>query len=223
MGIKMALSKKDLEEKVKEKVSPLLEETMERSWGITIPQIESDISDQLTKPHFQIYVPAGTDFQQAKQQFKTEFIKSELKLHRGNVSNLAKTLGIDRRSIHRAIKSLEINLEEVRNATITPEDYQRQFVDQTIRSTLDKYRELIQPQKMERLYGEVSKLSRNIAQVLPHPDLTLDEAEREFERQFLQQALQENNFEIGKTAKRIRIRAETLYRKIKKLGIKKLV
>ena len=46
--------KKDLEETLKEKVVPLLEETMEKHWGITIPQLEEDISDQLRKPHLQM-------------------------------------------------------------------------------------------------------------------------------------------------------------------------
>ena len=72
---------------------------------------------------------------------------------------------------------------------------------------------------MEQMYGEVPRLSRNIAKVLPHQELTWKEAEHEFEKQFLVHALEDNDREISKTARKIEIRTETLYRKIKKLGI----
>ncbi|MFH1683181.1 MAG: helix-turn-helix domain-containing protein, partial [Candidatus Woesearchaeota archaeon] len=99
--------------------------------------------------------------------------------------------------------------------------YREELVDFTIRSTLDQYREILQPKKMEQLYEEIPKLSRNIARFLPHEDLTWKEAESEFEKQFLEQALQDNNWNVGDTAKKIKIRAETLSRKIKKLALKK--
>jgi len=63
-------------------------------------------------------------------------------------------------------------------------------------------------------------LSRNIAKVLPHQELSWKEAEKEFEKQFLKHALEDNDSDVTKTAKKIEIRTETLYRKIKKLGIK---
>ena len=107
--------KKDLEDTIKDKVSPLLEETMERSWGITIPQIESDITDMLKNPPLQIYVPMNLTFQEAKKLFRSEFIKKELGLHQGNISQLAKTLDVDRRSVHRAIKDLDIDMEKIRH------------------------------------------------------------------------------------------------------------
>ena len=213
------MTKKNLEETIKEKVSPMLEETMEKSWGITIPKIEEDIADKLLRPQLHVYVSPNTTFKKAKKLFKAEFIKNELKLHQGNISHLAKTLGIDRRSVHRAIKDLEINIEEIRLEQTSPEEQKEEFVDQTIRSTLDRYKEIIQPQKMEQMYGELSRLSRNIARVLPHQDLSWKEAETEFEKQFLGHALEDNHHDISKTARKVEIRVETLYRKIKKLGI----
>ena len=211
---------KDLESAIKEKVSPLLEETMEKSLGITIPKLESDISDKLKKPQLQIYVPFHLPFQEAKRFFKAEFIKKELQFHLGNISHLAKTVGLDRRSIHRAIKDLEINVEEVHHEEESKEKYQQNLIDQTIRKSLDEYKEIIQPQKMEKMYEQVPELSRNIAKFLPYQELTWKEAEGEFEKQFLEHSLQENQGNVAQTAKQINIRAETLHRKIKKLGIK---
>jgi len=211
--------KKGLEETIKEKVTPLIEESMEKHWGITIPKIESDISDKLKNPQLNIYVPANYDFAKAKQFFKTEFLKTEIRLHQGNISQLSKFLKIDRRSIHRAIKELKIDLDQLRGDVKSKEEYKQDAVDKVIRSTLDQYKEIIQPQKMEKMYQEVSSLSRNIAKFLPLEELTWKEAEREFEKQFLGQALKENNWNVSQTAQKVKIRAETLHRKIKKLGI----
>src|SRR3989338_8104845 len=106
--------KKSLEATVKERVTPLVEETMEKSWGIAIPQIESDIADKLKNPLLQLYITRNLNFPQAKKLFKTEFLKQELIQHLGNVSQVAKSLGIDRRSIHRAIKEFDLEPKEFR-------------------------------------------------------------------------------------------------------------
>jgi len=212
-------STKDLEEAVKEKVSPMLEETMEKSLGVTIPKLESDITDRLLNPHLDIYIPFELNFKDAKKKFKAEFLKKELRVHLGNISHLAKSLGIDRRSIHRAIKDLEIDVEEVRKQG-EPEDISQTYVDKAIRSTFEQYKGVIHPEKMKRMYDEVPALSRNIAKFIPHPDLTWKEAERVFEKQFLAHALEETSGIVAEAAKKIELRVETLHRKLKKLGMK---
>ena len=214
-------SSKDLEETLKEKVSPLLEETMEKNWGITIPKLGLDITDQLKKPQLNIYIPLHSTFSKAKKKFKSEFLKRELKLHQGNISQLAKTLDVDRRSIHRTIKDLDINLGLVRSKIESKERYQETMIDQMIRSALEHYRDLIQPQQMEKIYEEVPSLSKSIAKFLPSQELTWKEAEQEFEKQFLQHSLEQNQWKVSATAQKVGIRAETLHRKIKKLGLRK--
>ncbi len=212
---------KDLEETLKEKISPLLEGTMEKSWGITIPKLESDITDQLKQPQLNIYIPFHFSFSKAKRKFKAEFLKRELQLHKGNISLLAKTLEVDRRSIHRTIKDLEINVNQVRSKMESKEKYQETVIDQMIRSALEHYRNLIQPQQMEKMYEEVPSLSKSIAKFIPPQELTWKEAEQEFEKQFLHHALEQHQWRVSNAAHRIGIRAETLHRKIKKLGLQK--
>ena len=92
----------------------LLEETMEKSWGIYIPQVQSDISDKLQN-HLtgKFYIPITCSFQEAKRKFKTEFLKNQLQLHHGNISQLARFVGLDRRSVHRAIKGLDLHLDRL--------------------------------------------------------------------------------------------------------------
>ena len=79
----------------------------------------------------------------------------------------------------------------------------------------------IKEKKMEQMYHEVPSLSRNIAKFLPHQHLTWKEAEKEFEKQFLERLLEENDWNVSKTADKIKIRVETLHRKIKKLRLGK--
>lgn len=210
--------KKDLEATIREKVLPLLEETMEKSWGITIPKIESDISDKLLKPVLNFYVTPGVSFEKAKKNFKQEFLKRELQQHEGNVSQLAKILGVDRRSIHRAIKEFDLNVKSYR-AGLDAENYSEKVVDSAIRGTLEQYKEIIQPSKLESMYKQVPELSRNIAKVLPTEILTWKEAEKEFEKQLFEQVLEECGWRVVDAAKKLKIRVETLQRKIKKLGI----
>ena len=215
-------SSSSLEMAIKEKVTPLLEESMEKHWGITIPQVGADISDTLKTSPLNMYVPWHLNFPEAKRAFKMELLKQELRLHRGNVSKLAQGFGLDRRSIHRAIKDLEIDIAEARSSTATSAEHQQQWIDQAIRTTLEQYKELIQPQKMEPLYREVTSLSEHIAQVLPHQEVSWKEAEQEFERQFLRHALNEEGWNIAHTAKKIKLRPETLHRKMKKLRLRKV-
>lgn len=216
----MKPTKKDLEETIKDKVFPLLEETMERSWGLSIPKLGSDLSDHLKNPYLDVYVPPHLPFAEARKRFKHEFLKRELRLHLGNISNLAKKLGVDRRSIHRTVKELDINIDKIRGDMLSDVTYRESVVDQTIRQTLDHYKEIILPEKMEKLYQEVPHLSRNIAKVLPLSQVTWREAEKEFEHQFLINALKDNKGNIAQTAVKIKIRPETLYRKVKKLGLR---
>lgn len=210
--------KKDLEETLRGKVAGLVEESMTRSLGITIPQMESDITDKL-RSHLSIYVALDTTFNEAKKRFKAEFLKSELKLHKGNISQLAKFLGLDRRSIHRVIKDLDIKVEVLRDKS--KEYHKEDIIDQTIRSALDEYKEIIQPGKMEKFYEEVPALSRNIAKILPRKHLTWKQAEKEFEKQFLLEVMEDNYWSFAKAAKKIDIRPETLHRKVKKLELRR--
>src|SRR3989338_1683530 len=213
-------NKNNLEETLKEKVSGLLEKTMAKSWGISIPKVESDITDKLKNPQLNIYIDTASTFQEAKHKFKVEFLKNELRLHKGNVSQLARMMGLDRRSIHRVMKDSGIKREALQQDR-SEEDYTETIIDQTIRSTLDEYKEIIQPQKMEKMYEEVPELSRNIAKRLPHQHLTWKLAGTEFEKQFLAEALKENSWKISQTAKQIALRPETLHRKVTKLGLRK--
>ncbi len=212
----------DLESTIKEKVQPLVIDAMSKTWGLTIPKIESDITDQLAKPALHLYIPLTLPYKEAKKTFKKEFLTRELRRHIGNVSELAKILGMDRRSIHRTIKELGIDMENMRNRLELDDHKLEHFVDNTIRHKLEEYKQIIHPEKMDLLYDALPKLSRNIAQILPQEVMSWKDAEDEFERQFFNHAIKQHSGNISHTAKDLGLRAETLYRKIRELQLKNL-
>ena len=216
------MNKHNLEETIKGKVALLLEETMEKSWGVYVPQVQSDITDKLQNNlPTKFYIPLADSFQEAKKKFKSEFLKNQLHLHSGNISQLAKFVGLDRRSIHRAIRKLDLSVEETRRDVRLTAPYQEKIIDETIRFALEGYKDIIQPQKMEKIYQEVPALSRHLAKLLPHHHLTWKQAEWEFEKQFLYQSLKEHHWKVAETARQLKIQPETLHRKIVKLRLKK--
>jgi DNA-binding NtrC family response regulator len=214
--------KQDLEEKIKEKVNFLVEESMQKNWGLTIPKIESDISNLITENEITVYFPLDIDFKDAKLHFKKEFLKQELKLNKGNVLETAKSLDINRRSIHRTIKELNINVDNIRDSQEEILNYQKEFVSKGIKKVLDNYKEIIKEDKFEKMYQETETLSRNIVKILPHRKITWKEAEKEFEKKFLTHSLKENDYGIKKTAQKIGLRNETLSRKIKELQLRNI-
>lgn len=211
--------KATLEEAVKEKVMSLLEETLSKNLGIIVPQLETDITAKLAQGSFPIYIPRHLHFTDAKLKFKEDFLRRELERHFGNISHTAQALGINRRSLHRTIREFRIPVQRGKN------DGQQQLQEQkevgeTIRQTLDQYKDVFHPLKMEKLYENISTLSQDIASVLPPVQFSWKEAEAEFERQFLSEALLRSGHSLTAAARDIGLRPETLSRKMKKLGLR---
>ncbi len=215
----MSTKKKDLEEALKEKVSPLLEKSMEKSWGIIVPKIQEDITDKLTQNTLEIFIEWDLPFSLAKKAFKKEFLRKELLRHHGNISLVAKLLDINRRSIHRAITELKIHVEKTKPIEKYVDFEHEKSIKQTIRSTLDQYKDLLRDDKMEKMYDELGTLSKNIASSLPHTDMSFKEAEREFEREYFMHHLRKCKGNSTHVAKLAQLRVETVSRKLQKLGL----
>ena len=214
------MARQTLDKVLKEKVEPLLESAMHRFLGVTVSEISEDISDKIEKNPFITYeINTALSFKAAKKVFKREFLKRLLQSHLGIVSIVAKITGMDRRSIHRSIKELGINIDKIRKEMISAKYYQKEAVDGIVRDTLDDYKQIIQPSRLEKMYKHVGELSEDIVKQLPAAEMTWDDAEKEFEKMYLEKALKENNGNISATAKKIKLRYETLHRKLKKLSI----
>lgn len=207
---------KDLEMTLREKVSPLLADMMQKNLGLFIPKIESDITDQLKRPYF--YVSLNVPFQQAKKQFQSLFIQYQLRVHQGNISRVALSLGLTRRSLHRLIRALHIEVRMFRHHLSLPEIHLAP-IDQMLRVTLDAYKTIFKEDVLHKMYQEIPRLSQDIVQLLPQDEITWKEAEIEFEKQFITYALMRES-KIHDLAQKMGMRPETLSRKVHKWGLR---
>jgi len=210
----------DLEKSLKEKIEPYLEETMQKFLGVKIDELEKDITDRIEKKLIGYTIHTELPFKLAKNLFKREFLQKTIQTHQGNVSEAAKLLGLDRRSIHREIKKLDIDVKKLRQNMYKVGYFKKEAMDTALRKTLDQYKDILHPEKLRKFYREVPLISENIVKFLPKKVLTWKQAEEEFEKIYLSQILKENNWNLTKTARQIDLRYETLIRKIKKLGLK---
>jgi DNA-binding NtrC family response regulator len=216
------MPEKTLEKVMREKITPMIEQSLHKYLGVTINELNKDLSDRIeANPLISFDISTALSFKAAKKLFKKQFLQNLIRNHYGNISEAAKIAGIDRRSVHRAVQELKIDVAKVRKEMLKPDYYRKEALDGIFRATLDTYKEIIHPEKLERIYRHMPSLAEDIAKELPKADMTMKEAEAEFERQYLKKALDENKWNISGTARKIKLRFETLHRKIKKLGIQR--
>ncbi len=208
----------DLENAIDTKVKPLLGQTMKRCLGMTVNEIANDISDRLLKtPLVDMAVEFKLPYRMAKEAFRRWFLIKMLKLNCGNITEVARKSGINRRSIHRMIKMYGIEIGRLRGEMIKRDYVKKTAISFMIENTLKNYEHNINSEKLEELYRNVPALSQQILESLPEEAVTLKAAEIEFERQYFARLLDEKK-PIASIAKRIGLRPETLYRKIKRLN-----
>ncbi len=210
----------ELEKLVESKIKPMLEEAMQKSLGITVAELETDISDRLKRSALlEFEVDTKLRFKDAKKKFKREYVARLLQLNFGNVAEVAKVAMVDRRSIHRIVVDMKIEVQKFRDMLQKGTYVKQLAVQDIIQESLEHYKSALNPRKYEALYKEAPSLSKNIIREIPETPKTLKEAEREFEERYFTKALQENNGNISKTARKIGLRFETLHRKLKYLGV----
>jgi len=211
--------KTDLERVIQDKVKPLIDSSMQKFLGITIKELSTDISDRLKRtPLLDFKIDTGMPFKKAKKLFKKEYVRKLLQLKQGNISDVARIAAIDRRSIHRFAKDLKKEVQKIRKE-ITNLYSKETAVKSIIEESLDTFKGTITPKKLENAYKNVSTISKDILKELPIKQLTLKQAMEEFEKEYLKKAMKENLNNISKTAKAVGLRAETLFRKLRKLGL----
>ena len=210
----------ELEHLVETRVKPLLEEAMHKSLGITIQELQSDISDRLKKSAL-LDVPIDTKmrFKEAKRRFKQRYISGLLKQNLGNIETVAKIAAVDRRSIHRIVAQMKLDVKQLREQIDKRDYFKQATVQDIIQGSLETYKSALHPKRYDALYREAPQLSKDILRELPEIPEELKIAEQEFEKVFISRALTENNNNISKTARKIGLRFETLHRKIKKLEL----
>lgn len=151
----------ELEKLIEKKVRPIVEEAMQKHLGITISEIEEDISDKLKKaPLVEFDVDTKILFKQAKKNFKKKYLTRVLQLSLGNVVEAARIAGINRRSIHRLISELKINLDQFRKTLIKREYIKETAIKDVLESSFESYKSALNPEKYEKLHEQVPVLSK---------------------------------------------------------------
>ena len=202
------------------KVKQLVEDAMHRYLGVTINEIEADISYAIKKgPLADYQIDSKIAFKKAKIAFKKYYLTKLLKLHSGNISDASTSAKISREALQRLVKQLKIDIDELREEKVSKEYMREIEIQDVIKKTLESYKEAVHPEKFKEMYESAPELSRNIIKSVPEQWLSLKEAEQEFEKIYLAEALKKNNHNISQTAKKIGLRFETLHRKMKELGI----
>ena len=212
-------NQKTLEKVVKDRIEPLLEEAMQKFLGITIRELEKDITEKIEHTKL-IGITVRTDlpFKDAKKLFKKEFLERTIQTHYGNISEVADVVGLDRRSVHRDLKSLHVDIKKLREKMYKPRYFEKEAVDQLLRRSLDQYKSVIRSEKLGQMVDYVPELSEQIVNILPNTTVRWKDAEREFERIYLKAAVGRHK-NLSETARAIELRYETLLRKMKKLGM----
>ena len=206
----------DLEKQIQKKqiITPVVEQAMHDFLGVKVEEINQDISNKLIEGKIDFEININVPFKQAKEQFKRSFVIKLLQMTNGNMSEAAKIADVDRRHMHRLVLKHKINPDFFRNSAKYSEQQEKeQYVKEVVGEILAKYE--ITKQKSKYVKQETTK---NIADRMPDIRMTLKEALELFEKEYFRKALQEFNSK-GKTAKSLKIRYETLIKKIKRLNL----
>jgi DNA-binding NtrC family response regulator len=209
------------EEPQHKNVELIVDDAIKPVLGVSIGDLNKDISAKLEKsPLLPFEIDTKLRFKQAKRRFKQQFLGRLLRVSYGNISEVAKKAGVDRRSIHRIVKDAGINVSKIREEMIKPYQIRQKAVEGVIEDVLEHYKTFIHPEKIAEVYKKVDTVSKEILDELPEKKITLKQAEEEFEREYLKKAVAENNGNVTQTARKIGLRYETLLRKMKALGLK---
>ena len=212
--------KADLEVVLDKKVKPLIKDATTKFLGVSIEKLNEDITSTLSRSSFgDIKVNYGLKYKKAKKQYKKDFLTRLLVLHLGNISETAKLLGMDRRTLHRMIKEFKIEINKIKEDLLKPYPIKVHALSGAIEDVLGNYKAVLHPKKLEEMYKNVHILSEDILKDLPEPKLSMKEAEDLFEKEYFKYHLDKNEHNISRTAKLIGIRFETLHRKMKKLNV----
>jgi len=180
-----------------------------------LPELKQSFSNNL---EFRLFYPVDMTkpFKMAKKDFLKVYFNDLLIFSLGNISQAAKRAGVNRRHLHRIINELDIDIDICRKELIKPSQYLKENIHDILEETLAAMAK--QEHKFRYIYSELDDISEIIANEWDI-SVTFDEAVDLFEKEFLGNALKQNNYDISKTAEAIDVSERTIYRKISKLNI----
>lgn len=218
--MKKSKSNKTLEKEVISHIQPAIDSIMQKFMGVRIHEIGSDITSKLHSPLIGLDI---TEFlrlplRDARMLFRKRYLGQLLRQKHGNISEVAKIADVERRSIHRIVAEAGIDVTQIREEMLNPTYVKELAVEKTVGDVVKNYADVLNPKKLEELYANLGKISKDIVKELPAYPQPLKDAEEEFERQYFQ-ALKMTNKTIAQIARKAGLRYETVHRKMKHLGL----
>lgn len=208
-----------LDKVIKDDTEPAVERAVHKAIGVTIKELNEDITLKLKKnPLLEFSINTSIPLKSAKKSFRKGYIEKVLRSHYGDVTAASRILQVDRKTIHRMILELGININECRRALVSEDYVKEAAVSSALTEVIRNYEGVLHPSKISEAYANADRISEDIVKDVKFSFIPLKEAEKEFEREFISAALKENNNSLVKTAKAIKISHEALYRKAKSLG-----
>ncbi|MAF34778.1 hypothetical protein CMO91_02945 [Candidatus Woesearchaeota archaeon] len=200
-----------------ERIKPIVGSALHKILGVHVSELEQDVSDRLTRPLLPAPIDTSLPYREAKQLFRKVFLTALIQRHLGNISEVAEVAGVKRETVHRMIKQLKIEVDSLRNHPAKA--YERDnLVQDVVQKTIRKYEPALNPAKVRLLYDNVPDISKQLVKELPE-EWDLEHAEAEWEKAFFAKALDQHDHNVSKTARALKIRYETLHRKLKSLGM----
>ncbi|MBN2367929.1 hypothetical protein JXC34_02845 [Candidatus Woesearchaeota archaeon] len=196
-------------------ITTLVDSALKKFTGEEFPKLKEDISSNL---EFRLIftIDLSKPFKEAKKEFLKNYLNDLLTLSLGNISLAAKKAQVHRRHLHRIILELDIDPNTHRKELLKPSEYKRVNVYNILDETLAG--SAVQEDKLKNIYSNLDDISEIIAENMDEI-ASYDEALDLFEKEYIQKALKENDYNIQKTAGFLDISERTLYRKISKLNI----
>lgn len=198
----------------------MLDDAMKKYLGVTVNELSSDVSDKLRRTALIDYdIDVAVAYKKAKKQFRKKYLQRLVQLHFGNISLVARLSGMDRRSVHRLVAGLGVRTDKFRKELHRQQFYVQGEVKSILEQSTRKYEHSLSPERYRSFYTAASDLSADIAAELPVDFPTLDLAEHEWERRYLEAVMAAYGPSPVAVARKIGLRYETLRRKLVKHGL----
>jgi len=192
------------------------EQAEEQNEERALEKLGEDITAKLKNRTFaDIAINTNVPYRIAKRNFRKKYIAKILRLKLGNIAEAARTLDTNRKTIHRMITGLRIDVNRIKDELLRPYDLELSSTSSIMEEIIKTYKKVISDHKLKEIYKNIPSVSEDILTSIPSQFPTLKQAEIEFDRIYFG-ALKKDCRNIREVAKRADLAYETANRKIKR-------
>jgi DNA-binding NtrC family response regulator len=196
----------------------IVEETLKKHAGISIKELNRSITQTLeNRLSSSILIPIK--YKDAKKIFQKAYFQEILILNLGNISKAAEKAKLNRRQIHRICIDAGINQKDIREQMIKPYNYLKQNIQEVIEDKMDKLKDSINKDNVDKLYKKMPLIAENITEFIEERIEPYDEAFLAFERHYFTEILRLSDNKAEKAAEISGLSTRSILRKMQTLEI----